>query len=103
MAERSWGQGILSASHERSILTCLPLSLQLHTYKKDEAGALVELHSVGVRELQHGLRVPRELPAVLVIEHLHPTLPSDHFPLRVQHDERGDACKRVTTLSWPLS
>lgn len=103
MVERGWGQGILSASHERSILTCLPFPLQLHTYKKDEAGALIELHSVGVRELQHGLRVPRELPAVLIIEHLHPALPSDHLPLRVQYDERRDACKRVTMLSWKLS
>lgn len=90
----------IATTHERSILTCPPL---LHTYKKDEAGAFVELHSVGVRELQHGLRVPREFPAVLIIEHLHPALPSDHLPLGVQHDESGDACKKDRALMWPLS
>lgn len=93
----------IATSHERSILTCPPLLPLLHTYKKDEAGAFVELHSVGVRELQHGLRVPRELPAVLIIEHLHPALPSDHLPLGVQHNESGDACKKDRALTRPLS
>lgn len=66
---------------------------RIPTYKQDKAGALVELHSIGVGELQHGLGVPRELPAVLIIQHLHSPLPRDHLPLGVQHDEGGDACK----------
>lgn len=42
--------------------------------------------------------MPRELPAVLVIQHLHTPLPRDHLPLWVQHDEGGDACKGESSL-----
>lgn len=79
----------------------LGLLLGLHTYKKDEAGALVELHGIGVGELQHGFGVPRELPAVLIIQHLHAPLPRDHFPLWVQHNEGGDACEGESSLESP--
>lgn len=36
--ERSWGQGILSASHERSILTCLPRPLSSIPTKRTRQG-----------------------------------------------------------------
>lgn len=64
----------------------------LRTYEEDEAGALVELHGVGICQLQHGLGVPGELAALDVVQHLHPALPCDHLPLGVQHDEGWDAC-----------
>lgn len=64
----------------------------LHTYKENEAGALIQLHSIGVRQLQHGLGVPGELAAFDVVQHLHPPLPRDHFSLGVQDDESWDAC-----------
>lgn len=64
----------------------------IHTYKENEAGALIELHSVGVCQLQHGLGVPGELAALDVVQHLHPALPRDHVSLGVQHDQSWDAC-----------
>lgn len=68
----------------------------IHTYKKNEAGALIQLHSVGVCQLQHGLGVPGEVAALDVVQHLHPALPCDHLPLAVQDNESGDACNGKT-------
>lgn len=68
----------------------------IHTYKENEAGALIQLHGVGVCQLQHGLGVPGELVALNVVQHLHPALPRDHVSLGVQHDESRDACDGKT-------
>lgn len=67
-------------------------AVMLHTYKENEAGALIQLHGVGVRQLQHGLGMPGELAAFNVVQHLHPPLPRDHVSLGVQDDESRDAC-----------
>lgn len=76
----------------------------LHTYKENEAGALIQLHGVGVRQLQHGFGVPGELVALDVVQHLHSPLPRDHIPLGVQDDESRDACGgRKTRWDQPKS
>lgn len=62
----------------------------LLTHKQDEAGPLVELHRVGLAELQHGPGVPGKEPALRVVQHLHPALLRDHVTLGVQQDQRGD-------------
>jgi len=62
----------------------------LLTHKQDEAGPLVELHGVGLAELQHGPRVPRKEPALRVIQHLHAALSRDHVTLCVQQNQRGN-------------
>lgn len=56
-------------------------AVMLHTYKENEAGALIQLHSIGVRQLQHRLGVPGELAAFDIIQHLHSPLPRDHVSL----------------------
>lgn len=61
------------------------------THEQDEAGPFVELHGVGLAELQHRPGVPGEEPALRVVQHLHTTLSRDHVPLRVQQDQRWDA------------
>lgn len=60
------------------------------THKQDEAGPLVELHSVGLAELEHGPGVPGEELALRVIQHLHATLSRDHVTFCVQQDQCGN-------------
>lgn len=62
----------------------------LLTHKQDEAGPLVELHGVGLAELQHGPRVPGKEPALGVVQHLHAALSRDHVTICVQQDQRGN-------------
>lgn len=64
--------------------------LALLTHEQDEAGPLVELHGVGLAELQHGPGVPGEEAALGVVQHLHAALSRDHVTLRVQEDQRGN-------------
>lgn len=84
-------------------------AVMLHTYKENEAGALIQLHSVGVRQLQHRLGVPGELAAFDIIQHLHSPLPCDHVSLGVQDDESRDACDGRKTggisqsVKWPVT
>ena len=68
---------------------------RLLTDKQDEAGPLVELHRVGLAELQHRPGVPGEEPALRVVQHLHPALSRDHVALRVQQDQRGNTWKET--------
>lgn len=64
------------------------------THKQDEAGPLVELHGVGLTELQHWARVPGEEPALGVVQHLHPALSRDHVTFCVQQDQGGDTWRQ---------
>lgn len=50
----------------------------------------MELHGVGLAELQHRPRVPGEEAALGVVQHLHAALSRDHVTLRVQQDQRGN-------------
>lgn len=60
------------------------------THKQDEAGPLVELHGVGLAELQHGPRVPGKEPALRVVQHLHAALSRYHVTFCVQQNQRGN-------------
>lgn len=63
------------------------------THKQDKAGPLMELHGVGLAELEHGPGVPGEEPALRVIQHLHAALSRDHVALCVQQNQRGYTCE----------
>lgn len=65
-------------------------STYLLTHKEHEAGPLVELHGVGLAELQYGPGVPGEKPALWVIQHLHTALSRDHVTFRVQQNKGGN-------------
>lgn len=64
--------------------------LALLTHEQDEAGPLVELHGVGLAELQHRPGVPGEEAALGVVQHLHAALSRDHVTFRVKQDQRGN-------------
>lgn len=64
----------------------------LLTHEKYEAGPLVQLHGVGLVELEHWPRVPGKEPALRVVQHLDAALPCDHVTLRVQQNQGGDTC-----------
>lgn len=71
---------------------CWILNARLLTHKQYQAGPLVELHSVGLAELEHGPRVPGKEPALWVVQHLHAALSRDHVTLCVQQNQRGNTC-----------
>lgn len=69
------------------------INLCLLTNKQDEAGPLVELHSIGLGQLQHRPGVPGEESTLRVVQHLHPALSRDHVTLWVQQNQRGNTWK----------
>lgn len=65
---------------------------RLLTHKQDKAGPLVELHGVGLAELENWPGVPGEEPALRVVQHLHAALSRDHVTLCVQQNQCGYTC-----------
>lgn len=60
------------------------------THEQHKAGPLVELHGVGLVELEHGPRMPWEEAALRVVQHFHAALSRDHVTLSVEQNQRGN-------------
>lgn len=74
-------------------LHCI-INPHLLTHKQDEAGPLVELHRIGLAELQNRSRVPGKESAFWVIQHLHTALSCDHVTLSVQKNQRRNTWRK---------